>query len=825
MKDKKRLVILGLLSIIIYVLFLFSDTSISNQMSTDSGLLIISEVIPNNQSLKPDGLGNCYDIIEIYNPSNYAIDLTGMGLSDDPSIPHLWTFDNGTIKPDEYLIVYAAGIKDSETSGAYYTSFKLDAKGERIALSDVNGNIVSSVSYGNLDNNMSLAFIDDEYHYILEGTPGAVNKGVIITDMLEFQRKLTISPSHGAGIYEKPIVLTFSTIEGYEIRYTLDGSDPGSNSIRYDRPIRLDYSVNNPTRIANIKSTFDLLKPIEDDFINKGTVVKARVFNGLVPIGDMFVSTYFIWEEGIDRYSLDVVSLTTDPSNMYNQVDGIYVVGYKYQNINGNVTHGETPANYNQRGIGWEREANIELFDNAGSLAFDQNIGIRIFGRGTRTYPKKSFKLYARKAYDGVSTFDYSFFENMEDIYGNDIETFQNILLRSGGNDYDDAFFRDLIVGKLIETLVDVQAAKPVVLFINGEYWGLYNIREHMNEDYISSHYLISTDEINIVEIGMRTFESYHGDEAEIDRYNDLLAFVDEKNLSIQENFDYLSSRVDMDNLTDYYITQIFINNTDWPGNNTRIWRYTGVQGGGVRDGKYRYQLYDTDFGYGLMDGYAAASHNSFKFLYEDFKTWPNPKWTTTIFRNAMENDSFKQQFIMRFTDLLNSRFEKNEVLEVIESLEKTFEPEMEEYINRYNFTKISDVQDWEEEISIIEDFATNRGDYLLKFAQEHYDLGNISELVIESIEHAEIQVNNDYTIYSENMRGTEDAILKYYADYPVTFKVNPSEGYAFVRWQIESEEGYELENPLASGDIYSREIQVKPIGDLLIQAIVEKKD
>lgn len=843
MKNKIILLIIGV--VLIGVIIISSIEDKDTEVLATEGNIIISEVIPKNSSLYADSQGEYLDIIELYNPLNIKVDLKGMGLSDDPSKPHLWTFGSGEIKPGEYLLVYAAGIKDKHELdlNGFYTNFKLKADGERVSLADANGDIISIVSYSGLDNNMSIALIDDEYQYMYEGTPGEANSGIEITDINEYNQELVLRASHDSGIYKEAFELKFEAYSSYELRYTLDGSDPSNQSLLYESKIDMDFSNKNKTLIANEKSTFQNVDKVRDKFVNKGTVVKARYYRDGVPFGDMFVGTYFVWEEADDRYSFDTISLTTDPSNLYDPVSGIHVVGDKYLKQAPIKPDGGTPANYNQRGREWEREANIEFFDSDGTMYYSDSIGIRIFGGWSRANTKKSFKLFARSDY-GETRFEYPFFDNMLDVNGELIDSFDRLLLRTGGNDGEYAMIRDPLADSLVDGMLDYQQYKQVILFLNGEYWGIYHLREHMDEEYVASHYDIKSKDVNIIAYNPAGLESYAGDEDELDRYEEFMEFVDSNDISIEENYEYVKEMIDIDNFIDYYITQMFINNVDWPSNNSKVWRYVGDdEDQVVSDGRYRYLLYDTEFSFGLYEGPSATNHNYFEFLHADTDAiWPNPKWSTSFYRNFMENNDFRERFIVRFTDLLNSRFDRDLVIERIDEMKELYKPEMEEYLERWNFWAVKDINAWEvDQIYILKEFTDKRSSYLLNYAQTQYELGAIRQVKVEPFEGGSVQVNNNYELrFSDTRQATINPhvkgekplftlvkdttnVLEYYSDYNLNIQIKVDEGYKFVEWKIETNATNGLGSIIISGDISQEELELQLEGNVTLTPVIEK--
>lgn len=263
--------------------------------------------------------------------------------------------------------------------------------------------------------------------------------------------------SQTSGFYESPIELTLSALGNRkataEIRYTLDGSTPSQNSSRYAGPIRIDKTL----------------------------VLKAMVMQDGLAVGKIQTQSYFINETS----TLPVVSLITDPKYLWDPTIGIYVAG------EGRVNEaGELIPNYEMRGPEWRPPAYLEFYDGRGQMQFALEGNIKIHGEGSRKYPQKSVRFCATQG----EYMEYKFFAD------SDVEKFKCILLRNGGNDWIDTLFRDALAQRLVaETSLDIQHYQPALLFLNGEYWGIQNIRDTYNDDYFHTKYGLDRDGITII--------------------------------------------------------------------------------------------------------------------------------------------------------------------------------------------------------------------------------------------------------------------------------------------------------------------------------------
>ena len=246
---------------------------------------------------------------------------------------------------------------------------------------------------------------------------------------------------------------------------------------------------------------------------------------------------------------------------------------------------------------------------------------------------------FARGQY-GNSEFNYKFFPNL------DLENFQSLILRNSGNDWNFTMLRDGFMTSLFHDVdLDVQAYRPMLVYLNGEFWGLYNLREKVNEHFIAAHHPVDPDEIDLIEVQW-------ANEGSIDNYNSLVEYVSQANMTDPVVYDSLSKWIDIDNHIDYNVAQIFIDNRDWPGNNIKYWRPQST------DGKWRWVLYDTDFGFGIPWMGLGYDVNTLQFAVEaNGPEWPNPPWSTFLLRKLFENQNYRDRFVNIYCDRLNTIF------------------------------------------------------------------------------------------------------------------------------------------------------------------------
>jgi len=371
----------------------------------------------------------------------------------------------------------------------------------------------------------------------------------------------------------------------------------------------------------------------------------------------------------------------------------------------------------------WERPANITFFEKGGGLGFKEDVGIRLHGNTTRSRPRKSIRVCSRSEY-GNSWINYQLFPDKQ------VDMYKRMILRNSGNDWDWAVFRDAFIQYLAKDLhVETQYYRPSIVFINGEYWGIHNIRDRYDEHYIFSHYGIEEDEMTIME---NNSEYKFGNPDGVDHYEQMLDFISNNDLAENNNYATVKNMMDVESFIDFQLTHIFAMNTDWPGNNSLYWRYmrNGYDPNAPygRDGLWRWMILDTDFGFGLPFFYVPGvdegpAHNTLAMATQpDGAGWPNPPWSTFILRRLLTNQSFKYQFINRYCDLLNTTFSSEHVLATIDSISGLLEPEMQEHINRCRRPPTMD--EWHDNVDVMRSFGQLRPSFQRQHLQNKFGLG-----------------------------------------------------------------------------------------------------
>jgi hypothetical protein len=617
------------------------------------------------------------------------------------------------------------------------------------------------------------------------------------------QTEWSISP----GFYQTTQVLEMtSDWDDADIYYTLDGSDPLTSGQLFQSGIDLDFRENDPNVVSEIPT--NNLGPgqiyRENWLPPQGNVQKIHTVRAVAihpdgTVGDEKSGSFIIHPAGKNLYSFPLVSIITEADNFFGHEDGIYVPG-------------ATGGNYFQRGREWERPVFIEYFDSSATRVIAQHAGARIHGGTSRNRPRKSLRLYARSDY-GTTWFDHDFFP--------DKNTSRNkrFLLRNSGNDWSESLFRDAFLQNLLinNSALDIQHYQPVVVFINGEYWGLHNLRDRLDARYLQAHYDLNPDRVTVLE---RDGELDHGNADGIGLYRDMFDFIAGEDMSNPEKYNEARLLMDTDNFIDYQIIHIYTRNTDWPGNNVSYWRYLDGEAKAddyhPADGRWRWMVFDLDFGFGLDFDYVLNSasqygqndafHNTVSFALEpNGPSWPNPAWSTTLFRNLMENQEFKNRFITRFADHLNTSFRAEWVLDKLGGFEEMFISELEEHIQRWNEPGHDH---WENDLQRMKTFGLLREPLMRNHINSTLNLNGTIEVNINVVEKGAGIVKLNSILLHPTTDGVANPTYPwsgiYFEDIPISFEAIPDAGYRFSHWSgdVESEDSIAYITPTGNVDI-----------------------
>ncbi len=589
--------------------------------------------------------------------------------------------------------------------------------------------------------------------------------------------------SHPAGFYSEDFLLEVSSEEpNTSVYYTMDGSDPTPNSPLFTDPILIKSRKGDPNTISEIPLAHNWKPPNGEIF--KATVIKAKVFHDWDgSVSATSTNTYFVDQDIHERFNLPVISIVTNPDNFFDYLSGIYVLGYIYDHTyDPQLDLWRQHANFLQRSVEWERPIHIEIFDVLGTLGFSQDGLVKIHGGGSRRLPQKSLRIYPQADEQSTKSFSYELFPDLINLNdGLPITEFNNFILRNSGQDWRYTLFRDALMQSLIShTSLATQAYRPIIVFLNGEYWGIHELRQRLDEFYLASTYNINPEKIVILEKNMEIFRGNLGDE---NHFSEILKFLKENNIEDPKNFEYIKTQIDIDNFIDYLVAEIYFANTDWPHNNFVFWRSKNEnpdqKNPDFTDGRWRWIINDTDYGFGYHE-------NSKNYLHNTLEVAENSSTIAGLLLSSLfQNESFKIQFINRFADHLNTSFQEQRVIDRIDQMEAALEPEMAEHIRRWRVMGDS-IETWEQNVDVLRDFARNRPETVRQQIVEHFGLeGTATLTLITDAEQGYIQVNSipiitgtPGVVNPENWSGV------YFKGIPVKISAIPNPGYEFTGWQ-----------------------------------------
>lgn len=640
---------------------------------------------------------------------------TDLGSSDLTAIP---IFSVGYSENKQGNMGVSSFIQLPQTSNQ--APFKVNAKTETIYLFK-NTNIIDSISIEDLPQDVSIGRQRNETKntaYFTSPTYGQENS------LQYFTAKTLSNPvvSVIGGVYKQNQSVTiYSPDANVEIFYTTDGTVPTEGSKKYSGAIPITTSTN----------------------------IRYRAFKtGYVP-SNIVTHSYIIFQR---THRLPIVSVTFIPADFFDWNTGIYELGPNAESWQPNFG-----ANFWQD---WERPCNVQVFNPNGTTAFSHNLGVKIAGNWSRANPQKSLKFYARDKY-GDEEIACQIFKD-KPIY-----SFQSFILRNSGNDFCNTHMRDGAIQSLCRNMgIDYQAYQPAIVYLNGEYWGILNFREKINKDFIAGNHNVPLETFAIIN---NVNEPTYGD---IQNFRDLYTFIENNDISIPANYERVKQDLDIDNYIKYNVVEMFAVNQDWPGNNVKAWREYGAQG------KWRYILYDLDFGFDVWsENKAEVNMLTFALTNDENIYWPNPPWSTLMLRKLTQNQEFNALFLNHVADRLNTTFMPDSINRHIDSLRALIANELSYHASRW-WEHANDDQ-MKANIENMKTFGAARGPIMRQHFEEFYNTGGSYTLTITSSHQNPGRIHvNTIDITKLPWSG------KYFNNNTITLTAIAAPGYTFVTWQ-----------------------------------------
>ncbi|MFT4875929.1 MAG: hypothetical protein ACI8S2_000660 [Bacteroidia bacterium] len=664
-------------------IFLFVYLSLTATSQT----LVINEVMASNAATIADEDGDYTDWLELYNSSNTAMDLSQYWLTDDKDEKKKWHLPAIQLLPSEHLLVFCSG-KD-RLSGELHTNFKISAAGEKVRIYNESGVEIDQIE--------SIAvFTDQSFGSKKDGsteriifevpTPGFTNGSKSpYFNAVRFSQK--------GGIYSQSFNLELIGDDTTELFYTLDGSIPSILGIQYSKSIALDKSLLSTKNISDIVMSPDDVHHLPVGDLPQVIVLRAAKFYNGKRISPVSTQTYLIKELTFPIIELPIVSIATDSLSLFSQDTGIFVPGIHFDKSSPNVS-----GNYFQTGEEWERLINVEYFSPLSNESFNQECGLRTHGSGSRKPPQKAMRIYARSEY-GKSTFDG------EVLIEKPFVSFKRLILKPFYSSWSQNGCTDYIAGRMAKNLnLEYLAAEPILLFVNGEYWGIYYLQERLDERYLEQNTEVEGDSIDII-------ESWFGqvNEGNNKNFNTLYDFINDNDLKSPANYAKITEWIDIDNFIDYQIFQAFISNYDWPDNNMKCWRER-------REGaKWRWIFFDAD---GALEN---ITFNGFAHSTDSISVgWPTNPRATLFLRKLLKNNEFKTKYTSRLRQLLNDELHITGSVSYLDNHVTLLANEITNQSRRFG-KPISELV-WEESAENLRYFLSERACWMVLDAEEIFD-------------------------------------------------------------------------------------------------------
>jgi len=577
------------------------------------------------------------------------------------------------------------------------------------------------------------------------------------------------------------------------IYYTLDGTLPTTESKLYESPLILKDRSNEENVYSNVKKVDPSRDYVPDVKVKKANVVRAMAQLSDGSFTKVVSSTYFV---GLDRKklfnNLPVVSLVTDPYNLFDYDNGIYCMGKMYDEwIAEDPTRTSKPGyemkgNFNMKGKDGERPINIEYFPfEQDKEGFNEAAGFRIAGAVSRTFLQKSLRIIFREEY-GKKNLKYEIIPgNMRDDGTGPVTKYKSFVIRNGGNDHEVTKMRDkLIQDSICNRDLETQQTDPVVAFLDGEFWGVYIITEDYNKQYMENNYGIEGDNVVIIKPQSKeTHKIEEGTEADLVEFNNAYDYIAGGNMADSEQYAKANELFDLDSFAYYSALNIFIQNNDgiFQSNNWAFWHTREAKGANKKDDrKWRPLVYDTEFSIGLfkeMTDYDKVNLN--EILVKGLTDTIGGKLINSLIKNA----NYKEMFINALCDIRNIDFEPKAFGTRFEEFYNEIHPLMDDNYHRfYTWHAEGNYESFHDKgAHAIKDWITNRHGVFVKVVGEQ--LGLESPVTVNVIsthsENGSFTVNHGTKLFQKEYSGD------YFKENAIYLTAVPNEGSHLQSWTL----------------------------------------
>ena len=618
---------------IVICLFLFA--AVLGFASAARADVIINEVMASNGYYEN---GHAWDWVELYNNGDSTENLSGWGFTDSKKDLYKFTFPNGTkLKAGEYLTIWCTGT-ENKTPGkgdTFYADFKISSSGETLRLTDEDEDEVQKlkmpeqygcVSYG-------LPSGGGEYGFFEKPTRGKKNESEAYTRRLQEPEIVT-----AAGFYEGSVTVEVRGEEGAELHYTTDGETPTKKSKVF---------------------------PKEGLTLKKTTPLRVKAFLDNAVSSPVAGATYFI----DDAPKTAIVSLISDDQYLFSKKTGILTKGT-----------GSIP-NYSK---GYEYPVHIEYFNKDGKQEISQTGTMTCSGHSARINSQKSIALYARKAW-GADQFMFNPFPT-RDYVG-----YKSMLLRAANSDFSATRLRDIVASSLAEGQdILYQDHEVIQVYINGRYWGHYNLREKINKYFVAAYEGVTEEtDIDNIDILARTGTDEFLQNGDNKDWLELCDFCKKNDLNKPENLAWLEERLDIDNMFTHAAFEIILGNVDFT--NVRVYRVPG--------GKWKYLLFDVEACWRNLDPTPIEYYiKPLNAKIQGFRHEP----LNALFKVP----EMKARFLQRVSELLSTVFRWDNVEKHFDDVIEVLKPILPRHIERWKNMKM---ENWKKNIHATKYYARVR--------------------------------------------------------------------------------------------------------------------
>ena len=688
--------------------------------------IIINEYSASNCDNDGSDCGDYEDWFELYNNSGSPIDLNGLYLSDKIDNPMKWQFTESFILPaNDYAIIYASGQDvmnaDGQEGNGPHTNFKLSQTryNEYLVVSNDSGGIMYYIDIEPTQLNHSFGRTTDSepsWSVFSSPTPGASNQNA-------FPRYASIPTfDNEAGFFSSPIDLTINTEDvGVLIYYTLNG----------------DWPTDDDQLFAEIDIDGNISQGGDPITISETTVVRAIVYDKLGQNLPSFVetNTYFINSD----HTTYVISVSGD------MVDNL---------LNGNQI---------------KPMGSFEMFDVNGNQ-IDEAVGeFNEHGNDSWAYAQRGFDYITRDQHG----YNYAIRSQIFNI--KDREEFQRLILKGAANDNypfapgNPAHIRDSYVHSLSQVgdlRMDERTHESCVVYVNGDYWGVYDVREKVDDlDFLEYYYDQGEGNVDFLKTWGATWTEF-GDNTTQQEWGDLVDFIVNNDMSVEANYEYVKDLYNTGSLIDYFILNSYVVCMDWLNWNTAWWRGKNPDGDKK---KWRYALWDMDATFGHYINYTGIPDEGPEADPCDPEGLGDPggQGHVPIMNSLFENVEFEADYINRYADLSNSIFSCDYMIAHLDSLIDIIAPEMPRQIDRWG----GSYDEWEENVQELRDYILTRcSDVIVSGMEDCYDVEAFGVTII-------IEGNGDVGVNSIELEPINTPWSgTYYSGIPISLEAIPYE-------------------------------------------------